>query len=70
VPGINERSETNSTNSLGLAAESDVVLNAETCPILRDAGYDYKPLERLFGTLVAGQAFGESCVLNAAEGKF
>ena len=71
VQGINEQSETNnSATSLTFAVDNDVVLDAETCPILRDSGLQYKPLERLFGTLVAGQAFGESSVLSAADGKF
>ena len=39
----------------------------QTCPLLRDTQSDYKPLERLFATLPAGCAFGESCLTNMYE---
>ena len=39
-------------------------LNEQTCPILRDTFEDYKPLERMFGILSTGMAFGESALLN------
>lgn len=34
---------------------------------MRDCAHDFKPLERLFGTLGSGDAFGESCLLAINE---
>lgn len=46
-----------------------MVLTEQTCPILRDTQNDYKPLERLFGTISSGMAFGESTLLSLHENK-
>lgn len=43
-----------------IAPAKKEVLNAETLQIIRDANQGYKPLERYFGTLNVGMAFGES----------
>ena len=43
------------------------VLNESTCPVFRDPFDDFKPLERLFGSMTVGMAFGESGFLNIAE---
>ncbi len=40
------------------------IFDEKKCPLLRDAGNKFKPLERLFGTLTEGMAFGESALLN------
>lgn len=46
------------------ATQSVYVLPEGKVPLMRDATNDWKPLERLFGTLQAGMAFGESCMLG------
>jgi len=38
-----------------------------TCPIIRDSFDFYKPLERFFGTLRVGMAFGESPLLGGSD---
>lgn len=43
--------------------------NMDACPLIRDAGDNYKALERHFGVLTAMMAFGQSCLLNP-EPKF
>lgn len=43
------------------------VLNASSIPIMRDNQDNYKPLERHFGTLIAGMSFGESFMLEDVE---
>ena len=44
-----------------------VVLNESTCPVFRDPFDDFKPLERLFGSMTVGMAFGESGFINIAD---
>jgi hypothetical protein len=39
--------------------KEEVVLNEKTCPILRDSKSNFAPLERFFGALEKGMAFGE-----------
>lgn len=46
-----------------------VTLTEQTCPVLRDSGDGYKPLERLFGILKSSNAFGESYLLSPFEAK-
>lgn len=43
------------------------VLTPQTCPLLRDSLDSYKPLERHFGTLTTGMAFGESFMLGGSD---
>jgi hypothetical protein len=51
-------------------SQPDFVLDEASCPILRDIREGYEPLERLFGTLQTGMAFGEYAVMNPyAESK-
>jgi len=38
--------------------DSKTLLTEETCPIYRDSENNFKALERLFGTMTAGMAFG------------
>ena len=47
----------------------DIELDDKTCSIFRDVEDDYKPLERLFGKVTAGMAFGETGLLNLSENK-
>jgi len=49
------------------AAHRTIVLDESSCPILRDSGDNYKPLERLFGKLRPGMAFGETFLLFPFE---
>lgn len=53
----------------GIPDYTGIALTEETCPILRDSGDLYKPLEKLFGCLTAGMAFGESPILNLSDNK-
>ena len=48
----------------------EIVLNEKTCPILRNSKNHYAPLERLFGTLDVGMAFGEFAVAKEGKRKF
>lgn len=45
------------------------MLNETTCPTMRDAHNDYVSLERFFGYLTQGMAFGESALMNIYEQK-
>lgn len=44
-------------------------MTEETCPIYRDSEDKYKALERLFGTMTVGMAFGETGFLTKSENK-
>lgn len=46
------------------------VLNEITCPLLRDTKNGNKVLERLFGTLTKGMAFGELAMNLGAKKSF
>lgn len=52
-----------------LKLDPRALLSESTCPIYRDAFDNYKPLERLFGTMTVGMAFGESVFLNINESR-
>jgi hypothetical protein len=45
------------------------ILSEETAPLFRDSEDNYKVLERLFGTMIAGMAFGETSFLNLNDNK-
>lgn len=45
-----------------LKEETHDILNESTCPLLRDITNKFAPLERLFGVLNHGCAFGEYAV--------
>ena len=49
--------------------DNRTLLNEETCPLYRDSENNYKPLERLFGTMTVGMAFGQTAFQNSPEGK-
>jgi len=49
--------------------DSRSILNEETAPIFRDSEENYKVLERLFGTMNVGMAFGETSFLNFNDNK-
>ena len=49
--------------------DNRTLLNEETCPLYRDSENNYKPLERLFGTMTVGMAFGQTAFQNSAESK-
>lgn len=42
-------------------------MDEQTCNLLRDVGDNYKPLERLFGRLSDGMAFGLSSFMHLNE---
>jgi len=44
-------------------------MTEETCPIYRDSEDKYKALERLFGTMTVGMAFGETGFLSQNDHK-
>ena len=44
--------------------KTETTLNEQTCCLIRDAHKDFKLLERMFGTLPPGCAFGESIMVN------
>jgi len=55
------------TCSEAQTAAHRTILDESSCPILRDSGDNYKPLERLFGKLRPGMAFGETFLLFPFE---
>jgi hypothetical protein len=49
--------------------DNRTLLNEETCAIYRDSDDNYKALERLFGTMTVGMAFGETGFLTGNDNK-
>lgn len=45
------------------------MLNEETVALYRDSEDNYQALERLFGTMTQGMAFGETSFLNPSDNK-
>lgn len=46
------------------------VLDEETCPLMRDSKNHYHCLERLFGTMEKGMAFGDTAMSLDIKKKF
>jgi CRP-like cAMP-binding protein len=44
-------------------------LSEKTCPVYRDSLDNFKALERLFGSMTVGMAFGESGFLNTNDNR-
>jgi len=49
--------------------DNRTLLNVDTCPIYRDSEDNYRPLEKLFGTMTVGMAFGETGFLKTSDSK-
>lgn len=60
-------SATDSNPDDDYSAGGSLELKEHTIDIIRDSKNNYAPLERYFGLLTQGMAFGESCLLNPHE---
>lgn len=49
--------------------DTRTLLNENTCSLFRDSEDSYRVLERLFGTMTVGMAFGESGFLTPGDNK-
>jgi hypothetical protein len=57
-------------DSFNLEATRGDPLAENDTPVLRNGKKSYKPLERLFGTMTQGMAFGESCMFVQESSDF
>lgn len=67
VSSVETNSVTDSDMEDGLSAGGGIELTEETIEVKRDSKNDFRPLEKWFGVLNPGNAFGESPFLSQAE---
>ena len=60
-----KKTETNEDMVFDFRATLQEPLDENLVPLFRDPTKGYKPLERHFGTITSGMAFGESCMFGS-----